>query len=92
MMKIRGKINGVKINGKSVGQTRLIGLEDRYAIAEVLREELRRQFGKSTGSRQVVSRGDVARLRIAGSRIEHKAKPAAVGAQAAQGIAREIKP
>lgn len=65
--------------------------EDRHAIAEALREELGRQFAESDTSRQLVSRGDMPRLRIADVRIEHEAKPAAVGTQAAQGIAREIR-
>ncbi len=66
--------------------------KDRHALAEGLREELGRQFAEATASRQRVSRGDMTRLRIAGVRIEHEAKPAAVGAELARGVARRIKP
>ncbi len=66
--------------------------EDRHAIAEALREELGRQLGEATASRQLASLGNIPQLRIAGVRIEQEAKPSAVGAQVARGIARGMKP
>lgn len=85
---------GVKRVIVHIGRLVLKGFrhEDRHALAEGLREELGRQFAESTASPQLVYRGDMPRLRVAGVRIEHEAKPAVVGAQVAQGVARRIKP
>jgi len=65
--------------------------EDRHAIAEALREELGRQFAEPDAARHLVSRGDLPQLKVGGVRIASNTKPSQVGAQAAQGIAREVK-
>lgn len=64
--------------------------EDRHALAEGLRQELGRLFAEPDASRHLDAQDGVSRLKIGAVRIGLGAKPAAVGVQAAQGIARGI--
>jgi len=65
--------------------------EDRYAIAEGLSAELGRLLAEPDASRHLSAQDGVARLKIGAVRIGQGAQPAAVGVQAAQGVARGIK-
>jgi hypothetical protein len=66
--------------------------EDRYAVAEALREELGRQLSSPDAVQQLASAGDSWRLNVGEVRVAVGAKPSEVGAFTARGIAREIKP
>ena len=65
--------------------------EDRYDIAEGLRQELSHLLAGPDVARHLVSRGDSAQLETGGVRIAPGARPSGIGAQAARGIAREIE-
>jgi hypothetical protein len=66
--------------------------EDRHSLSEGLREELSRLLlAEPNAAAHFVSRGNLPRLKVDGVRIEPAAKPSAIGAQVARGIAREIK-
>jgi hypothetical protein len=65
--------------------------EDRHALADGLRQELGRLLAAPDASRHLMDQDGVSRLRIGAVHIGQGAKPAAVGVQAAQGIARGIR-
>ena len=65
--------------------------EDRHAIADGLNAELGRLLAEPDAARQLGAQDGVSRLRIGAVHIAHGAQPAAVGVQAARGIARGIK-
>jgi hypothetical protein len=66
--------------------------EDRHALAEGLSAELGRLLAAPNASHHLGAQDGVSRLKIGAVHIGQGAKPAAVGVQAAQGIARGIKP
>jgi len=65
--------------------------EDRHAIAAGLQQELSRLLADPDAARQLAAQDGMSRLNTCAVRIVHGAQPAAVGVQAAQGIARGIK-
>jgi len=66
--------------------------EDRHALAEGLSAELGRLLASPDAAHHLGAQDGVSRLKIGAVHIGQGAKPAAVGARAAQGIARGIKP
>ena len=65
--------------------------EDRHDVAEGLREQLGQHFAEPDAVRHVASRGDRLELNIGKLHIASDAQPYKIGAQAARGIARELK-
>ena len=65
--------------------------EDRHAIAEGLSAELGRLLAAPNASLYLGAQDGVSRLEIGTVHIGQGTKPAAIGARAAQGIARGIK-
>jgi hypothetical protein len=65
--------------------------QDRQALADGLRAELGRLFADPHTARTLVAQGNLAHLSVGKVRVAPNAGPARLGAQAARGIAREIK-
>lgn len=65
--------------------------EDRQGIAAGLQNELGRIFSDPQAARQLMTSGDVTRLRVGNVHIGQNSKPQRVGAQLAQGIGKGIK-
>ena len=65
--------------------------EDRYAIAEVLQQELTRLFAEPQATQQLTTGEDLSRLRIGKVVIDQGAKPSRIGQQVARAITKGVK-
>ena len=83
MKRVIVHIGGLTLNG--------FRHEDRDAVAEGLRAQLGQHFAEPDAVRHVSSRGDRLELNVGKLHIAPDAKPYKIGAQAARGIARELK-
>lgn len=64
--------------------------EDRYGVAEGLRQELGRLLAEPSVARRLASRGDAARVGAGQLRLTPGMPPVRIGERAAGSIAREI--
>ena len=65
-------------------------LEDRYALAAGLQQELGRVFADREAVSLLRAVGDVSRLQVSAVPIEQGSRPQRVGGNVAQGIGKEI--
>jgi len=65
--------------------------EDRYAIADGLRQELARLLGEPAAAEGLARTGNTARLQAGKVQVQQTGKQGRVGAEVARGIVRRVR-